>query len=1116
MSNITSTEKQSVVCLFSNSRDPDHRHNIPQKGAGPTSEEGPALPNGKNASAVAAPVGPDVAVPAAPVPTATATANGGFYEPSHWNFPPFVPNKRPYSYSVHLEGVKYLEARLNGYNKIEGPQGHWPDFDYHTLLPPNASQAQLKTAQNRVLTKIDNMLSPQCPQQSGTDVITTVFRSVRRVSPKDVWAREDPEYVELESQEIAARDWAKVHRKKLFSLRMKLRSELFKKLPDEQQSHWKARSKECKNMTPSPVLAALEEMLRALPKLLALVGDTVSKKLGMYMEIRAAGAGPGDIPHYFLEKYNPIFEGQVIDYSTFEDSSAYDERFIGRIAGALKVDMKDMVVVPCWKPRVVEVDLKRPTFELRTLVCFDAEGNITSDEMDVRVSLMSYMDYTYAMVPSAQSGRRKKPRKPDWNTIAQADDVSNWIDPARLPPPPFELSSPMQLKKGRLFELAKHIWRGEMGLIDGPQQFKWKGQMEGGLGHHRVRPSKTQTEGGKAKVKGEGEGEGEEIDLGSSSDSDSDDEDEGKGEMEEQVKVATDEETKPTQKRKKTSAKDIDQAKPSKPPHQMKPRAAPKPKPALQAAAKSKVKVGKVSDPDFPMENGGEVIVSSSRTGSRGGHGKAAANKPDEDTDGEDGPVIVKRRLHHPFKGNFTQWYHDFRQHEVTLDWEVRPMGMMGADLLKLAQFLQATEVDTLISLESHIDVTTPLETNESDAEAVGNLWDILMQPSEPLPVPSSCRGIKRWLSGDASRFPPGTFPSGTIPHVKHPLEAILRGIHPQHIRRLLWPESGRFVYDAILGRAQDLIDAIQQHETESDNAHLQIGGPLGVIPTLRALEFMRRYIALRDPDTPYGDRLEDMFKQLEIVLAQEQFRRWATSSFHVGRNNDNDLPFKGISELYSVWAVWMEGVMRGATTPEEASTIDMLLCTERAFEPTDLLVCHSSENWQWKEVAQDMEQWIGNIDKKSFMDGSIIEKFLWTYAVYMTAGAGRKLHMPWWKTAVGNTIEWLRAATISLEPHLLDLRKDVFPTRTTQSTTTSKVTNTDNDMEAKKIGSKAKGNGMVSAAAIERVMGKATNRDSKEREDDYITPSDDVEEVIKTVRRRRAVEEPQPQPTEP
>ncbi|KIJ27984.1 hypothetical protein M422DRAFT_270750 [Sphaerobolus stellatus SS14] len=48
-------------------------------------------------------------------------------------------------------------------------------------------------------------------------------------------------------------------------------------------------------------------------------------------------------------------------------------------------------------------------------------------------------------------------------------------------------------------------------------------------------------------------------------------------------------------------------------------------------------------------------------------------------------------------------------------------------------------------------------------------------------------------LSGDAPRFPPGIFPSGTTPRVKHPLGAIPHGIHPQHIRQLLWPESGRF-----------------------------------------------------------------------------------------------------------------------------------------------------------------------------------------------------------------------------------------------------------------------------------------------------------------------------------
>ncbi|KIJ43496.1 hypothetical protein M422DRAFT_779742 [Sphaerobolus stellatus SS14] len=49
------------------------------------------------------------------------------------------------------------------------------------------------------------------------------------------------------------------------------------------------------------------------------------------------------------------------------------------------------------------------------------------------------------------------------------------------------------------------------------------------------------------------------------------------------------------------------------------------------------------------------------------------------------------------------------------------------------------------------------------------------------------------YLSGDAPRFPPGTFSPGTTPCVNHPQGVILCGIHPQHIRRLLWPESGRF-----------------------------------------------------------------------------------------------------------------------------------------------------------------------------------------------------------------------------------------------------------------------------------------------------------------------------------
>ncbi|KIJ28695.1 hypothetical protein M422DRAFT_54502 [Sphaerobolus stellatus SS14] len=99
----------------------------------------------------------------------------GFWEPNDWNFPPFVPINRLHHYSVHALGVRFLEACLGEYKKIEGPRGvgtaayeatlaksrlewkrdlaksymyHWPDFDYNSILPPNASQSQERAAWN--------------------------------------------------------------------------------------------------------------------------------------------------------------------------------------------------------------------------------------------------------------------------------------------------------------------------------------------------------------------------------------------------------------------------------------------------------------------------------------------------------------------------------------------------------------------------------------------------------------------------------------------------------------------------------------------------------------------------------------------------------------------------------------------------------------------------------------------------------------------------------------------------------------------------------------------------------------------------------------------------------
>ena len=78
-------------------------------------------------------------------------------------------------------------------------------------------------------------------------------------------------------------------------------------------------------------------------------------------------------------------------------------------------------------------------------------------------------------------GRGRKPKKPDWAEITPAADVSDWVDPNRLPPPPFDLMSPMLMKPDRLIEFTKYIIQGEMGLIDNAKRFRWKGQVDGAI-----------------------------------------------------------------------------------------------------------------------------------------------------------------------------------------------------------------------------------------------------------------------------------------------------------------------------------------------------------------------------------------------------------------------------------------------------------------------------------------------------------------------------------------------------------------------------------------------------------------------------------------------------------
>ncbi|KIJ29561.1 hypothetical protein M422DRAFT_269001 [Sphaerobolus stellatus SS14] len=618
----------------------------------------------------------------------------GFYQPTNWNFRPFIDINRAGHFSLHAEGVKWLTSRLPQYHQIEGPKGvsiityerilgaqqfkykqalakalmdHWPNFDYTEVLPPNPSQEQVRTAEGRVLTKIDNMLQKKCKKDDGADIITTLFKIVRRVSAKDLWARENPGYI---------------------------RADLFKNLPLESRNDWKAKAKKAKNEDPS-----CEVLLAVLPRVFALIGEAIASRIGWYVEIHAAGMGIGDVVQYFIDKYKPMKEGVIIDCSDFKAFADYDDTFEGLVATGRpltatvsKVEVSSLIRIAPYNPQPNVVNMECPQILLRDSVDHDAEGNALTPLDTLRGIVTQHIELLYAMVPDAQSGRHKAPKKPPWDKITSAVDVTDWVEPIRLPPDPFEFMSPQMMKPTRLQALAKHIMQGQMD--------------DGVMAPRRMRkavPKDANTEGGETF----------DLDDVSSSDSSLDSE--------------SDAEDKPVKNKTKP--------------------------PAKGCATKKRLSKAKKA--------GGTVTVKAAVTG--GGS--------DDDV-----ALVIRHKLLPAFQGDFEKWFVDFSKRHDRL----------------VARFIETNEVEDAVVLDGHLDTTAPQRTDDI---ACSELWDVLWQPSQPIPAALAFRRVSDW---DA-------------------------------------------VHDAVLERGRSMLKVLLSHPTDASQSRLQRGGNMGMFPALRAMEWMRR-----------------------------------------------------------------------------------------------------------------------------------------------------------------------------------------------------------------------------------------------------------------------------------
>ncbi|KIJ54604.1 hypothetical protein M422DRAFT_240682 [Sphaerobolus stellatus SS14] len=63
-------------------------------------------------------------------------------------------------------------------------------------------------------------------------------------------------------------------------------------------------------------------------------------------------------------------------------------------------------------------------------------------------------------------------------------------------------------------------------------------------------------------------------------------------------------------------------------------------------------------------------------------------------------------------------------------------------------------------------------------------------------------------------------------------------------------------------------------------------------------------------------------------------------------------------------------------------ASIDNTFKRQRGFEPVDLILALRVVNWSRKEVSKEMHAWWKVLDEETFMNGGVVEKFMWSHAL--------------------------------------------------------------------------------------------------------------------------------------
>ncbi|KIJ29011.1 hypothetical protein M422DRAFT_269622 [Sphaerobolus stellatus SS14] len=823
-----------------------------------------------------------------------------------WDFPLFVPINRPHQYSLHPEGIHYLEARLPECDKIEGPLGktveeyenrlgnlrlkwkkdlsemylsHYPNFDWHSVLPPNPSARQLKAAKRCVFVKIDNMLARKHHPEQEPDIIDQLFHVAKKPTVSVLWARACADYPERERIALLAAGWTpKMMRREAFPIQVRVRAKLFRELPEEEQHEWQEKAKKFKTKSSSK-----DEVIATLPKLFAMIGDAIADKMGWFLEIRAAGLGTDEKPHFFVERYKPIVDGKMMDYGDFPAAEAYNDGFHASVAGAHSVDVSNVTALPPWKPEISKPVLKVVQLTLSGIVDLDENGIVTTPFEELGESVQSYVEQAFALVHIGWS-RTKKAPKPNWDEIAkrEGESLRQFIDPERLPPGPFEFRSPRSLRERSLFILAQWIVDGEAGKRDTSTHFRWQGQKEP-LIVRDLRPATQHSKKEKKQTKVSSNME------------------EGENGGAATTKRKKRKNPAPSGSRKKLKTEVVASAE-------------------KQDEADTQPTTSSTMTPFLNTEESTHKMQAKTNSTKK----KSVADSDmDSNTDAEElkeGAFIVKGKATIPHARDYERWFFDLKNRSEDLDWESENAKVMECDVVTAARFVEAAELQRHMELGASLDVIQPMDVVD---QPIANLVEAVLDSSKVLPAISSYRRISKWDQASS----------------------------------------------ILLTRAEGFLSGLTSHEANRHWSFVKVGGKAGLFPALRCLELVRRAVETRPG-------LQDVHSRLDAVM----------DAYHLWRYN----------KWRGQWPTLIKEI-----------AVDAGL-REREVEPWYFAVRHDPENWSRQQVKEEMQEWIKEMNETLYMRGSIVEKFLWCYGLYMLKRATKASMGHLFDRMIEQTCLWL------------------------------------------------------------------------------------------------------------